>query len=418
LVMDDAPGLVVTGMNEGRVPSSLNADLFLPNQLRRALGIEDNERRYARDAYALSALAASQPDLALVLGRRTVEGDPLLPSRLLFACDDETLLRRARRFFASHEANALQPMLPGQPRPGREQSGFEPPRPEPLEQPVPWMRVTEFRDYLACPYRYYLRHRLGLKPLDDTAEELDAAAFGSLAHEVLRRFGADPIARSTDTDEIRDFLDKALARIVEEQYGRMPLAAIRIQVAQLRHRLSAFATWQAEWAQQGWRIERVEAAPEEGRAALIVDGKPMVLHGRIDRIDRNENDGRRIVFDYKTSDSAVSPEKKHQKGDKWTDLQLPLYRHLLRGMGIEGPAELGYINLPKDTSQVGKKLAEWTEEDLLSADREAEWVVRQIRDEVFWPKQEPPPAFSEPFAAICMDGQFSALAADEEGDAP
>ena len=52
LPLDNAPALVVTSLNEGCVPSSLNGDLFLPNQLRRALGIEDNDRRYARDAYA------------------------------------------------------------------------------------------------------------------------------------------------------------------------------------------------------------------------------------------------------------------------------------------------------------------------------------------------------------------------------
>ena len=60
LPLDDAPAVIVTGFNEGCVPASLNADVFLPNQLRRALGIEDNDRRYARDAYALSVLAASR----------------------------------------------------------------------------------------------------------------------------------------------------------------------------------------------------------------------------------------------------------------------------------------------------------------------------------------------------------------------
>ena len=96
---DDAPALVVSGFNEGRVPASLNSDVFLPNQLRRALGIEDNDRRYARDAYALSVLAASREELRLIAGRRSGEGEPMLPSRLLFTCDEPAMANRVVTFF-------------------------------------------------------------------------------------------------------------------------------------------------------------------------------------------------------------------------------------------------------------------------------------------------------------------------------
>ena len=39
------------------------------------------------------------------------------------------------------------------------------------------MRVTEFRDYLACPYRYYLRHRLKLAEAASGESLMDAAAY-------------------------------------------------------------------------------------------------------------------------------------------------------------------------------------------------------------------------------------------------
>ena len=60
LPLDTAPALVVTGFNEGNVPTSVNSDLFLPNSLRQQLDLVDNRRRYARDAYALSVLQASR----------------------------------------------------------------------------------------------------------------------------------------------------------------------------------------------------------------------------------------------------------------------------------------------------------------------------------------------------------------------
>ena len=59
-----------------------------------------------------------------------------------------------------------------------------------------------------------------------------------------------------------------------------------------------------------------------------------------------------MIFDYKTSDTATTPEKAHRKrnGD-WVDLQLPLYRHLVAGLGITGDLDMAYIVLPKDVGR-------------------------------------------------------------------
>ena len=100
LPLDDAAGLIVTGVNEGLVPSVGSADLFLPDRLRGALGLEDNDRRYARDNYALNLLAASRR-LKLIAGRRGLDGEPLVPSRLLFACEEIEMAERAREYFVA-----------------------------------------------------------------------------------------------------------------------------------------------------------------------------------------------------------------------------------------------------------------------------------------------------------------------------
>jgi RecB family exonuclease len=410
LPLDDAPALIVTGFNEGHVPSSLNADLFLPNHLRRALGIEDNDRRYARDAYALSLLAASRRQLRLIAGRRGGDGDPLLPSRLLFACDAENAARRVQTFFAGAEGTREKATVRFSP----ERSRLDVPRPQPLARPITSMRVTEFRDYLACPYRYYLQHVLKLEVLADSAAELDGAAFGSLAHAVLHAFGKGPLAASTDVEAIRADLDQLLDESVGGQYGKAPMPSILVQVEQLRLRLAAFAGWQAGWAGQGWRIEHVETGPAEGKASIVVDGQPMALRGRIDRIDVHEPSGRRMIFDYKSSDQAKTPDQAHRRKGQWIDLQLPLYRQLAAGLGIAGPVELAYIVLPKDTGCVEARKAGWTAEDFASADQAAAEVVRNVRNEKFWPPVTPPPAFSEQFAAICQDDRFGAILADEE----
>ena len=57
LHLDDAPALVITGCNEGFLPTAVSSDPFLPEGLRRRLGLPDNARRYARDAYAPTCLS-------------------------------------------------------------------------------------------------------------------------------------------------------------------------------------------------------------------------------------------------------------------------------------------------------------------------------------------------------------------------
>src|SRR5690606_26240689 len=104
LRLDDAPVAVITGFNEPFLPESVNAHPFLPNSLRERLGLVGNSRRFARDAYELTALVHSRERLRVIAGRRSATGDPLRPSRLAFAVEGETLARRVEQFYAPGEA--------------------------------------------------------------------------------------------------------------------------------------------------------------------------------------------------------------------------------------------------------------------------------------------------------------------------
>ncbi|MFT7486950.1 MAG: ATP-dependent helicase/nuclease subunit B, partial [Candidatus Paceibacteria bacterium] len=56
LSLDNAPALVVLGFEDGHVPESVRGDAYLPNSLRKSLGILDDEQRLARDIYASELL--------------------------------------------------------------------------------------------------------------------------------------------------------------------------------------------------------------------------------------------------------------------------------------------------------------------------------------------------------------------------
>ena len=111
------------------------------------------------------------------------------PGRLLLAGDDETLVRRVRRFCGEAEQDARAEPA-GLPAPAAV-SHFVVPSLDAGVPPPDVMSVTDFRTYLDCPYRYALRRLLRLETVDDAATEMDALRFGSLAHKVLEAFGKD-----------------------------------------------------------------------------------------------------------------------------------------------------------------------------------------------------------------------------------
>lgn len=385
---DDAPVTIVTSVNEGFVPSIVSYDAFLTPRLRRWLDLDDGPRRLARDAYALTLIVASRREWHLIVGRQNTLGDPLLPSRFVFSREPRALPHQVQKFFG-REGDQIRRRPRRWSKAAPDDQYLQPPRPEIV---VNWteIRVTQFRDYLLCPYRFYLRHVLQLGTISDDVEELDPLSFGNLAHEVLCQFARSKCRNSTDADEIAEYLVRKLDEQVRKQLSSFTKPAVNVQIEQLKQRLRAFAQFQAAHAQE-WEIVEAEYSPPRP-VKFEVDGTPIRLIGRIDRIDRNRNSGEYLIVDYKVTEQVLTPEKAHrrtEKGEKvWIDLQLPLYRYLAASLIKNHPLYLGFIVLPKELDQTNLFLAEWGKEDLAKADETAQEVIRAIRQGIFWPPKE------------------------------
>ena len=414
LSLDDAPALIVTGCNEGSVPAGVSPDAFLPEVLRRQLGLVDEMHRFARDAYALQLMLASRQKFKLIAGRQSVDGTPLKPSRLLLVNQGDNLVSRIHLFFGagSKERVAGTAGLV----PGCEISAFEIPEPERQPEPLGVLHVTAFKDYLTCPYRFYLKHVLELKSSRDNSREMDAKQFGTLIHEVLQRFAASRLPRGAAENQLRECVLTHLNEVVVKRFGNRPLATVQIQKELIRKRLENFVRWQLGWAANGWVISHWEREFKDDQSRLLVDNEPFFLRGKIDRIDLNENGNDCVIFDYKTFSEIKKPESTHRNRDGiWTDLQLPLYRHLAAALNLPNSLRLGYIVLPK-SPRVREQLAEWDQQDLDEADEAAAQVIRHIRRQIFWPPNPAPQQFFEDYAAICQEGQFISRSGDDEED--
>jgi len=392
LALDDAPALIVTGFEQGQVPETIRGDSYLPNRLRKSLGIADNEKRLARDLYATELLLQSREEVAFISGRRSAAGDPQVPSRIVFHCDEADVPLRTRRFLDGARS-ASSPRVVG------EEQRYELPRGL-VEPKLEKLGVTSFSRFLETPYLFYLEKVLKLGSIDDRARELQPMNFGILAHDVLQKFGErEGLRDSTDESAIAEFLSSELGRQARERFGKSPLPAVRLQLEQLDYRLCHFAGAQAERAAKGWRIHATEWMPAAKSYEFMVDDEPIQVRGRIDRIDFHPGTGEWAIWDYKTSEVCKKPLTKHRKSDgEWRDLQLPLYCLLAEELlqGAE-PKELGFISIGRQPgSKVFMPMESWGgskkepvsfRDGLESAIEAAREVVRGIRaGEFFDPK--------------------------------
>lgn len=404
--LDDADTIVIAGCNEGMLPMSLNADPFLPNELRRAIGLVDNDRRLARDAFLLDATLRSGRNVHLVSGRRGLDGDVQIPSRLLLTGSTDRIARDILDFTGSTgryrleaASNAATTGVVRCPDPGALPA-------------VDSMSVTAFRDYIACPYRFMLKHVLRLDCRDDEPEELTALSFGSLAHDVLEAFGRAELEAgrpTTDVRALRKQLRTLLDAEADRRFGSSLLPAVRLQIDQLGWRLDAFAGQQAAQARAGWRIAAVELSFGPGSSRRPCDHpsvpfpgrESMHIRGRIDRIDVHE-DGKRIrILDYKTGNKAKKPAELHRLSGAWIDLQLPLYRHLVRAAGHDlEHAELGYVALPARSADGVFLFAPWGDDEYASADARAVEIIDAVQAGRFEPS-DVAPSFHDDWARIC-----------------
>jgi ATP-dependent helicase/nuclease subunit B len=410
LLFEDAPHLAVTGLNDGRVPDAVVGDAFLPESLRARLGLKTNAARFARDAYILQAIAACRQGgagrLDLLFGKASAAGDPLRPSRLLLQCADAELPARIAFLFGA-------PQL-AQPNPPWTRAWRLAPR---RVAPPEKVSVTALKAWLACPFRFYLRHGLRMEAVDAAKSELDAMDFGTLCHAALEAMGREPALRDcADEKIIREFLLGELARHARHRFGENLTLPLVIQLESARQRLAHAAEIQARERAAGWVIEQVERKFLTEIAGLAVSGK-------IDRIDRHAGTGAVRLLDYKTSDSPVTPAVAHLRAPRrdetppewlvvvvdgkarvWSDLQLPLYRHAL-ATEFGGEVACGYFNLPKAVGDTG--LARWdsfTPDLQASARQAAAGVCAAIRAGEFWPPNPHIDGERDEFAALFHRG--------------
>ncbi len=401
----DEDELLITGMEEGAVPESLVGHAFVPDSLRKALGLTTNEVRTRRDAFILREAVASRAKGAVKMSfhKLAADGSALKPSRLLLrTVEDKVLAERAGRLYAVPEEaeNELGRSLPEAWRLALPLFG-SPEDAEAEERERTHLSPSLIDTYLKCPFTYFLKTRLG-GSVKDGGEELDAAEFGQLCHEALDGWAKSGGGDETDEKAIAAALALRLDALVAERFGLKPPALIMLQADSARMRLEWFAKKQAAWRREGWKIVETECDMR-----VVYEG--VEICGRVDRIDRNEKTGEWCVVDYKTWDTmdrasqfdetrkAVEFAKSRglsvatiqgPRGAKevaWRSLQLPLYCAMLEAQGRARPISACYCVLGETEDETGFSAAARADDWAAESDKLVREVIRSIAAGRFWP---------------------------------
>ena len=392
VAFDDAPSLVLTGLDEGAVPAVINSDPFLQDSLARHLGLANNQSRYTRDAALFSTIVHSKENIRIIVCRRSLSGEAIQPSRLLFACKTSLLPKRvdhlrsrANRYAHAHRTNEVyHSFLVGAPRVHG--------------NPITKMSATSFGLYVSCPYRFYLQRIAGLQTIIDGAVELDPLSFGNLAHDVLSWAAHDAAFNSTCEATVRGLLCDGLQTISRQYFGDRPLPAVTIQIDHLRLRLEHFAQWQTSYRQDGWLTVEEERALTGELVTLNLRDSTMLVTGRIDRIDRHESTNRYRIIDYKTGEKPKTKadicQRQGPKDDEnaltvWSDFQAPLYVHAGTEMYPNASGiEFGFINISASLEGDVYSHVPIAKKELADAVSQATDVAQHVYDGVFWPPNQ------------------------------
>lgn len=219
---------------------------------------------------------------------------------------------------------------------------------------------SQLETYIACPFQFFSKYVLGLKPIDERDElDEDPTERGSQLHDILENFETLLKQQPGDADLnwiaallVEQVRTRALSQPSDLDQGRWEIERERLirTIGQYVEQRKAYER-EGEAQFRPYLLEFTFGEAGQAHPVLeIGEGERTIrLRGRIDRIDLAEtSEGSRFrVIDYKSGSVPSSTDVK--QGEM---LQLPLYamavERLLFRDRAAGLFDLGYWSLRKD----------------------------------------------------------------------
>lgn len=350
-----ADRVIFLSVNEDLVPSQIDEDPLLSdedretlNRLTRQAGLPEAlslQRRNAAQEKLLFTLPAAQArrEIAFSVLRADAGGSVKRPSRYLlhllaqFAgpgvfSEEWASMAQSPVFFLPRSPFAMLraggPLSPREEALGRWSEGIPP---KDGAGGIPWQRIagtlaewgsrgegtslfpgpwivaprpewtaTELDELARCPYRFFLRFRLRLSPVEEPEEELSLtpAESGLILHDILRLLGKEA-ASGKGWGDAGPAARKAFARFAWGNPTGLP-GLFLLRCREIERDAASFVEWERSRAGDP---ESRRVAAVEHRFAVTAGRSVPAFRGRVDRIDRGPR-GEAEIIDYKYRDGA------------------------------------------------------------------------------------------------------------------
>lgn len=211
-----------------------------------------------------------------------------------------------------------------------------------LLQKTAKLSPTALETFLQCPFQYFSRSILRLKPAPGLPEErLDFLTQGNIVHSVLAEWWQQP-------QEMAPLFERIFERYLKEKLIPSGYHTERLRNAMLED-LCKFAS------EDTWPRGSFQSRTEEGFVFAL--GGSLEISGKIDRLDVAP-DGQAYVIDYKYSNAQRIKDRVKNP----SLLQAPLYLMAAeRVLGMK-PAGMFYVGLKS-----GIEYAGWSEASLMDS---------------------------------------------------
>lgn len=256
---------------------------------------------------------------------------------------------------------------------------------------------SQLESYLNCPFQFFARHVLHLKPTEERDElDEDFTERGSRLHNILEEFEQLMLQADGEPD-----VDKLLAQAIQANLARdsdvmsdLDRGLHEIETEQTKRMMELYLQQREEYIRESSGIPKeLEYGFGDERAfSVVIDGETVRFQGWIDRVDLVATEaGPRTfrVIDYKSG----RPPTGKEVIDGWM-LQLPLYamaiEHLVFGdeeglapqMGYWGLKEAGYKEIDFKASWDAVKEATLKRvSETLKRLRSGEFVIAPRKDD-------------------------------------
>ena len=194
-----------------------------------------------------------------------------------------------------------------------------------------------------CPHAYFVRHVLGINPVEDPEEQyrISPLEFGTLFHLVLERWIEEARANDALPAPTEPWGDSDVARLIEigiEEAKRLEHRGLVGRAVYWQRDKQVFLDDLREFSQFDFD-QRTDSAtspiaselrfglPTSDQGAIAIalpDGRTLNLRGAIDRVDEDA-DGNLLVIDYKTGSARNYKKLDEDPLGGGTSLQLLLY---------------------------------------------------------------------------------------------